>query len=374
MKVLIAVASAVLIALAACVENEEEITIRPDGSASIRLSAKGKAEDLADGYGLPLAAPWTATNAETLEWMRLIGADMGSAAVRGNLDRLTASHGAIDAGREMKLEVRADFASVKDWPRWFAPESEVYRTAYLERSASLAIESKSGRKVYTFERVFHAREFERFDLGSTLKRGAPEVFAKLEKKPEELSAEERAKLVDAAVEGLVSTSRAFASDALASAYSAGDASVASSILLGALSDAQRAVADVATRQRVSAVLAWELDKKSVATGAAVEPMSGKVLEREIRATLRASLAAALAARGVPLGIRNAIRGELEWHLAAYDATDDLADESFKVTVHMPGVIVGGNCAAIGGSDAVWEFKGTDLQDRERVLRAVSVVE
>jgi hypothetical protein len=90
--------------------------------------------------------------------------------------------------------------------------------------------------------------------------------------------------------------------------------------------------------------------------------------------LRASLASALATRNVPLGIQNAIRSELEWHLAAYDATVDLADESFKVTVHMPGIIVGGNCAQFGESDAFWEFKGTDLQDRERVLRAVSIVE
>ena len=375
MKLLIIAASLALISLSACVENEEEITIRPDGSATIRVSAKGKADDLADGYSVPLAAPWTATNDETIEWMRALGSDTGSAAVRANLARLSASHAAITSDREMKLEARADFASVKDWPRWFAPESETYQSAYLERGASLAVESKSGRKVYTFERVFRPREFERFDLGACLKHNVPEVIlAKLEKK-QAMTSEERAKLIDGAARGVLSTSRAFASDALASAYSSGDGSIPPAQILRVLERVRSAVAAVATPPRISDVLAWELDHDaSEPRGAEAEPLSGKQLERDIRTALRSSLAAALEQESVPTSMRNAILGELEWHLTAYDATCDLADESFKVLVHMPGVIVGGNCTSFEGSDGVWEFKGADLQDRERALRVISVVE
>lgn len=382
MKLLRITASLALIALAACVENEEEITIRPDGSASVRVAAKGKADDLADGYGVPLAAPWTATNDETLEWMRVLGQDTGSAAVRANLARLDASHGAITSDREMKLEARADFASVKDWPRWFAPESEVYRNAYLERSASLTVESKSGHKIYTFERVFHAREFERFDLGTWLKRNLPqETMVKLEKK-QVLSPEERAKVVKAAVEGLLRTSMAFASDAMATAYTAGDGSLSIREQTKILAFVQGWLAQRAEDQRVSDVLAWELEDTQRSPGADADPRSGKALESDIRRTLRKGLGEALQIENVPLSTQNAILGELEWKLTAYDATCDAADESFKVTVHMPGKIVGGNCDRFKAvntpfeesGDATWEFKGTDLQDRERVLRVVSVVE
>jgi hypothetical protein len=375
MKLLKITASLALIALAACVENEEEITIRPDGSAHVRVAAKGKADDLADGYGVPLAAPWTATNDETLEWMRVLGQDTGSTAVRANLARLDASHGAITSDREMKLEVHADFASVKDWPRWFAPESEVYRNAYLERSASLTVESKSGRKIYTFERVFHARELERFDLGEWIKRNVShEIIAKLEQK-QAMSPDERAKLVDGAVQGVISTSRAFASDALATTFTSGDGSIASAQVLRVLEHVRSAVAALATPQRISDVLAWELDHDSSAQhDAQPERSSARELERDIRTVLRSSLGSALASEGIAASIQNAIRGELEWRLTAYDATCDLGDESFKITVHMPGVIVGGNSASSEAGNAVWEFKGTDLQDRERVMRVVSVVE
>lgn len=376
MKSLMVLACALSIGLSACVENEEEITIRPDGSASVRLAAKGKVEDLSDGYGLPLSAPWIATTPDTSEWLRRLGSDTGSPAVRENARHWDTGRNPMGSEQALELEVRAEFASVKDWPRWFAPESEVYRSAYLEHGASLRVEPKSGHRLYTFERTYGSREFERFDLWSRIKRSVSEkLLAKLETQEQgpTMTPEECAKLVQAAVEAIRRTSRAFASDALLTAYTSGDGSLSTAKVETILAYIQGVIAGRADDKRVSEVLAWEFDP-SRPSQAADDPRSGQQLESEIRNLLRQALGDALRLEGVPIATQHAILGELEWHLTAYDATCDLADESFKVTVHMPGQVVGGNCDTFAGGDAVWEFKGADLQDRERVLRVVSVVE
>jgi hypothetical protein len=374
MKSLMIAACALAISLSACVENEEEITIRPDGSASLRVSAKGKVEDLADGYGVPLAAPWTATSPDTLEWIRRIGSDTGSAAVRENARAWDAGRNSTGSEKEIQLEVRADFASVEDWPRWFAPQNEVYQSAYLERGAALKIESKSGRKVYTFERVYHARAFERFDVMAQLKKSLPAEWMQRLEKASELSSEERAQVARAAVDVMRKTALAFSTDALASVYTAGDAALPLSKLDAIEQRVRDALAQVVSESRLTQVLDYELPVQAGSPTDDSDPRSAQTLERDIRSALRSALSSALAAESVPSATQNAIRGQLEWSLTAYDHTCDLADESFTVTVHMPGVIVGGNSDEVANSTATWKFDGDGLQDRERVLRVVSAVE
>src|SRR6185295_6709853 len=134
-----------------CVENDEELTIRADGSVGVRLHAKGRPADFGEGYAMPLQGPWSAQNAST-----------------------------IAEGADVDLEVAAEFSSVRDLPRFYAPAGEPYRTAYLQRTSDLRVESKGGRKVYTFERTFHRREFKRFDALSTMELDA-DFQHKLEK-------------------------------------------------------------------------------------------------------------------------------------------------------------------------------------------------
>jgi hypothetical protein len=69
-----------------------------------------------------------------------------------------------------------------------------------------------------------------------------------------------------------------------------------------------------------------------------------------------------------------MRGELEWLFTAHDHTDDLGDDTFHLRVRMPGTIVGGDYDAVEDGVAAWEFEGSTLRDRDRVLRVVSVVE
>jgi len=68
---------ALLVVLSSCLENEEEITVRGDGSATVRCR-EGNALDLGDVIRSRSMRPAT-TDARTNEWLRLVGDDTGSA-------------------------------------------------------------------------------------------------------------------------------------------------------------------------------------------------------------------------------------------------------------------------------------------------------
>jgi hypothetical protein len=90
--------------------------------------------------------------------------------------------------------------------------------------------------------------------------------------------------------------------------------------------------------------------------------------------LRRSAYEALADALQSANVRNAIAAQLESSLTAHDQTEDLNDEVFRLRLRLPGTVVGGNYDKLEKGVAVWEFQGSALQDREIVLRAVSIVE
>jgi hypothetical protein len=133
------------------------------------------------------------------------------------------------------------------------------------------------------------------------------------------------------------------------------------------------VLDVAVRATVTARrVALVLDSAQ-----ADDERAGALLERleaDWRDALRQTLAAALEGTSLPAATRNAVRYALEWQFAALDHLGDLGDESFTVRVTLPGVLVGGNYAAVEGAQATWKFSGQALHGKDVVLRAVSVLE
>lgn len=361
------------LALSSCLEHEEEITVRPDGSVAVAIRAKGKPEDLGDGYAVPLEAPWVAENPQTLEWIRVLGSDTGSASVRANLASLAGKSGTIHPGEDVDLAVRAQFASAKDLPRFFAPESEPFRTAYLERATDLRVERKGGRTVYVLERTYRGRTHARTDATSLMRRDLDDAtFAKLEDEAR-LTEFERTQVVDAALKAMRQIPETFASDALLAIYTQGDAALSPQALPRILGSVRAAVADVITREALECVAAALFPPE----GKPDTDVAGAELERIDRATraaLRSSFAMAIEAEGAPLATRNALRGELEWLLTARDHTEDLGDESFQLRVRMPGTIVGGNFDGVEDGAATWKIDGKDMRDRDHALRVVSVVE
>jgi hypothetical protein len=346
-----------------CLENEEELEIHPDGSVDVVLSARGDLADLADGYPVPLEPPWRPASDDARRWREAIGGDTGRAATR---ERAAAAAWPVanEKGQpQAELSVEGHFASVNDLPRSLVPPGEPYRTAYVERETSLAIERKPEGQVFVFQRTY--RGFERARVDPLAKTVLPdEIQRKLDAK-EDLTEQER-KQVAALI--LVEHERAaevLVRDAMLGLCTEGD--LPTSELAGVLEEVRSASRSLVTEARLDHLL------ELVRTDGEAAGKELVNMEQEWRALLRGTLAEALAKRGVPETARNAAQYALEWQFTAFDHSSDVGDESFSLKVKMPGTIVSGNFASTADGVAHFRFDGRALQERDVVLRAVSVL-
>lgn len=363
-----------------CLENEEEITVSEDGSVSIRVSAAGYPHDIADGYPVPLHAPFKAWGEETDNWVSRFGADTGSPSVQQAVGK-TSWTGPDGKPKSIKIASHGEFDRLEDLPSWFAPTREPYRTAYLERTGTLRIEAKGGKKLYHFERRFHSRRFKGWDAMELIKEGIPEETMELLARGEELDAETEASLIELAQRSFHRTVSAHVRDAVAGLYLEGDATLP-------VETWQAVVDQITTDATVPAERLREVRRRSLERDLRVKrlqekglqlPPEDKVeyfgrLEQEVRGRLRESLQRTLASNGIPLEVIHAVQARLEWSFTDLGNTADLGGEKFKVTVHLPGVAVAGNYAENKGGTVRWVFSGDELRDRTVVLEAVSVLE
>lgn len=357
--------------LPACLENEEDLTIRPDGSCSVRVRAKGQSQDFAEGYPIPSGEEWKVVHADLPDYLVDLRTQMSSDDLRVWLPK--------EKDKELEFELAAEFASVAALPRTNAPLTDSYSTAYLARTSELRIERRGTRKLYTFERRYGAREYARFDAWSRMKRELPdEIVRKIERADEhglELGTAEFESVLAAGVTALHAATLAHLDDALLAEYAFGRAQLAPSAAADIRAHAERVLAGVADSFRLREVLALLCTppKERQWARANAEEEAGAKLAA-IEGELRAALRRAVSETTTFLDDRYAIQAQLEWSFTAFDQTNDLADETFTLRVHLPGTIVGGNYDKREDGAAVWEFKGEALQDREIVLRAVSIAE
>lgn len=369
-------AASLVLGLSACLESEERITVHEDGSLSVELQAKGKVDDLADGYPLPLHAPWQARNDTTLDWIARVGPDTGSARTRANAAALPKSNDPLAPDGDKTLLVGAEFARAEDLPHGWAPAAEPFADAYQQRSARLSIERKGEKRVYVFERTLAAREFARYDTWTRMQRGLDDAIVELleHDRARELDDAQRTLVVDSAVKELRGAALALGTDALASIYVEGDADLRASDHAACVSALGDALAVVVTRERIQDLLTGVMQRVHPDQGDDESAAKFNALERELRDALRRALGEGLARAGVPLRTRNAALGQLEWLFTSSDQTTDLADEGLIVRVRMPGNVVGGNFTRLEADEGVWEIPCRELRDRAHVLRIVSVVE
>ncbi len=363
---------ALLFVVGACNENEETITVREDGSATVELSVNGDANDVADGYSIPLQAPWIADSEATREWLKLVGPDTGAAANRTRLAALDPSSKVFSEKDKVALSVHADFASLAELPRFYAPPSEPYADAFLDHKTSLTVRQEGSRRVFVFERRYGAREFERFDVWTQVQNEIGEDEAKKLDGTHPIEHSLRERVIDAATGSLLRSLSNFADDALTPLFTEGRAELSAASAVRVRGAVRSAIAREVSREHVAQLVAKILPENGVTNGTEDDELSS--FEASTRDLLRRTLESALAAEGVGASTRNAVRGELEWRFTHLDHTTDLGDDKFELTVKLPGTIVGGNADSIDGSTAIWKFEGQTLRDRERVLTAVSVLE
>ncbi len=369
-------ASVLLIAtlLVSCVENEEVIEVREDGSIEVVVAAASdQIDDLTDGYSVPLHGPWTPVDATTEAWVTNVGRDTGSPEVRSRQGAFPA--GLIRGNEKLRLGARAVFASVEDWPEFLAPAEASYRTAYLRRSADLSIESRGGKTVYVFERTFHRRRGMRsvwIEIGERLPEDVIERIEDEEETPADM-----AKITQTVRDVYERLSEQFVLDALERIYTHGDASLPLDAHTRIVQSVRASMSRFLNRLRLADLLdatrAFDESEK-LGQEPPVHPLTQ--FESDARDALRDGLTKALADEdGLSPRLRNGFLERLEWGFTAVDASSDLGDESFAITIAMPGVIVSGNNDGLDAEGrAVWRFESEDLMRGDLRMRVVSVVE
>jgi len=339
---------ALLASLAACLEVEESVAVRPDGSVHVVVAAKGDRADLENGFPLPTWGAWRGANEATVNWLC----------------------GAGSAKDSLELAVQADFRNIGQLPQYWAPPGEPYRTAGLSRTTELEVTTKGCRTIYTFTRVLGARRFADWSPSARIEANLDDELRKTLEAQGDLDNEQWGRATVLVRKAYEEATRATVRSALAGIYTRGSADLGVEAFEQVLERVVSAVGQPISEPRLRA-LYFLLRHQQGQREAIPEQLD---LDRTTRGVVRQELPAALAEAGVAEGVCNAMLESLEWNFAALDQTNDLGDEKLSLRLALPGRIVDGNFDRLEDGSAVWKIDGGDLHDRDVMLRAVSVVE
>ena len=360
--------SVAVLGLSACLENEEEIEVFPDGAVQVTVTASGDLADLSDGFSVPLGPDWQPLGEDSRRWMRLIGPETGSAFVQKQAEAVQGIWIGQTGDDEAQLSSRRVFDRFQDWSRWYVPEGIPYRTAYLERSASLKVESHGGRQVFLFERTYHGRRYAGLNAFEHAYESLPETLQKKLADHDAITNEEWRIVSSRISKACQHAAELFVRDAVSSVFIEGDASLRPAALPEISDHVRNAVRGVLSPERLARLYEW------LSSDGDGEEDPGAQLMHDLRQAIRTTLKKDLEQENITPGTRNAVLFALEWGFTAFDHTDDLGDEKFAVTLSLPGVLIDGNYGEVVQGRARWEFEGPELRDRDMVLRAVSVLE
>lgn len=347
-----------------CLENEEEITVRPDGSLHVTVSAEGDLADLAEGYAVPLAAPWLPASDDAREWLARVGPSTGGAQTLGRVEQAHAL--GDDTSRKLRLAVERDFAAVSELPASYADPRDPYAAAYLQRSTKLETIRREGRTVYVFERTFHARPYGRW-LFERMQEEDSEAHEELFDKVADgsISEQEWHQVAQLVLDWHAPLAREFALEAFRGHYERGSAAIPAASVRAVLAELE---------QRMQEVFSVERLKGFTGDEDADDAVLWMGIWNDFRDAIRTGIGNELARSGLSREEQYAIQFDLEREFSEYDHTADLGDEAFGISVTLPGEIVTGNFDSAEGGSARWTFEGTELFTGDVTLRAISVLE
>ncbi len=329
----------VALGLASCVEREERIVVRPDGLVDVVVTHRSESlEDLLDGDALPDANSGWETDLR-------IETDAQGDDLHVFEGRITTAFGAVPGS----------FVA----PR--APDAETY----LQFPSSITVERRRDGTWYHFRRSYQPRRWAELaalhespaakrvqDVGSIDSDGQPNI--------DQLESLARA-LVDIQVERTLLFARRAIVDSVPSASQDGWLRARESLAkLGREIDARPVAEDLA-----KAMGASDESKRMEAVKRAL-----KRLERQVDESIKLAVRTECGLGGSET---TAFLRTLARHRLESEVSEDLGDDAFKITVEMPGVVMGTNGTALGGGVVRWEFKGADLFDRPLELLVSSRV-
>ncbi|MFO0873353.1 MAG: hypothetical protein U0575_05215 [Phycisphaerales bacterium] len=330
-------AIAACLALSACVERKERITVHGDGTIdlSVRHSSTD-AEDLLQGDALPdLAAGWETQLREEPE----------------------------DGKTKYVYEATATTVLGQALPSRYGMPRDAFEAQFLQFPTTITMERRKDGTWYHFRRVYEPRRW------GELKALSESPEAKRLQEAGDPGAEPDADRVEQFTRALVDLQAArlllFARAALLEVAPRvpqdGWLRVRDSMKqLAQEIDARAVVDDLMHATRLD-----DEGKKAAAIQKALKRIEGAVAER-----LQLAVRTECGFGGTEL---SAFTHALEKHQREGAVTEDLADDSFEIVVELPGEIMGSNADSAAGGRATWRFKGEDLMDRPRELLASSRV-
>ncbi|NNM25504.1 MAG: hypothetical protein HKO59_05895 [Phycisphaerales bacterium] len=318
--------------LGGCVERDEEITVDADGTVRVHLEfASDSFDDLYQGDAVPSVA--------------------GGWLVEERTER------DVDGAERFRLIADAVFGPETALPSTYADPRDPDPQSVLHFVTTLTIEPRPDGVYYHFARVYPPRPWAYLDHARALLEehaGSGDEFAAMT--PEEQRDRVLLYARVGAVETQVFVRRAFRATL---PELPPDAWLHLHGVVGETVDGL----DVGP---ILAALAVEDEQERAAQLERRQTEMLTMLETTIQRTLRRDL-------GVDPGGVNAFMRAYRVERTAHEITQDLGDDSFTVTVQMPGTLVGHNGEGADGTRVTWRFGGTMLRDREHELVVSSVV-
>ena len=319
------VATTASLLLAGCIERKETITIESDGSVRMQLAFEAESSaELYTGDAIPrLEDGWLV--AESVE--------------------------VDDEGKETyTLQAEAVFAPGGELPANYGSPRDPDLETYLQFPTELTIEQRRDGTYYHFYRRYEPRAWGFLEEARKLLQEELEGMGDTDF--EEMSTPEQARVIELIATFETLKNRAFArrafKDALPDAPQ--DAWLAVNAALEETVhglDFERLLALITEEDEE------ERDALLEAEAEAFEKAAIKAMQNALRAHPKVSTSAV-----------NTFAGRYNWQKTYYELTEELADDAFRITVAMPGHLVGHNGSAVDGSTAKWELTGEMLRDAE----------
>ena len=333
-----AVASCV-VALSACVERKEHLTIYPDGAVLYQITHRSESmDDLYNGDAVPrIAGGWIA---------------------RQEIQK-------DNEGKEtISLIAEAQFAPRAKLPANFAMRGEGDADLYLQFPTTVTVEQRPDGWYYHFARTYPARSYAQIEmLRDRLVQQPLSDLKSLE--PKDWTPAERIKVVRALANFETEKLLTFARSAYVKAAP------------GAPQDGWLAV-----RRYVHDCLE-QTDYESLAKLLEPRVAEDQVQSQEAMIQVESDKFHALLSEHLQEGLRtlagldgsqtSLVMAEYDRCKRAFDVTEDLGDDKFEIKVDMPGVIVESNADSTDGQSATWSFDGQIIRDREIELLVTSRV-
>ncbi|MBX3379477.1 MAG: hypothetical protein KF805_05240 [Phycisphaeraceae bacterium] len=320
--------AAASLTLTGCLEREEKIAVKPDGSATITLRITGDKTDFEQGDAMPSAAGgWHLVSTP-------------------------------DPAKPEKIDITATRAiPAGQFPGTFATTSEA-ESISLKFPTEVWIEDRSDGRYYQFRRVYHKRTDAPYTLARRELQRDPKTATLLDSPPAKLTDEQRTKLIEEFKASEIEKQRQF-------------------ILAGMAAIPQRPQ-DTGLRILAAATASANSLDTAAALKLLTEPQSkerDQTIEKtanDFFAAVQSAIEKAIDAEHLTPEEESAFQKAMAHEKADRAITEDINDEGFKVELTLPGEIVASNGQATG-SAVSWSFDGFALMDRDEILMATSRV-